>query len=197
MTNLTGRPISGKTRQPSEPEPRVRYSFNVCPCYDERFSGAWVSGTWSRASCRLCDDTGQLKLQLIRLAPGSKAKGWRATVKRTTADDKFSQRVRERDNWTCTVCGRDMSNDRGNLDAMHFIKRGYRALRKGYDKHTGDGCCLRHTMENSLSGCRSCHLRLEDKPENEAHFRLWFGDEQCDQLLSQKPKSKKTLERKV
>lgn len=191
MTNLTGRPIVDKSPSQQIPsERRVRYAFVVCPICDSTELG--------RALCRACGGTGQLKAELIRVAPGSAAKSGMSKMKRTSADIKFSNAVRQRDNWTCTVCGQDFRGKEAQLDAMHFVKRRYKALRKGFLAHTGDGCCLAHDLGNALAGCRSCHMRLEGKPENEQHFRQWFGDAQCDALQTEAQQgASKRVKRKV
>jgi hypothetical protein len=193
VTNLTGRPVLQKPEsKPEVPqEKRERFAWVRCPCSDPELENvvAWPD------KCQYCRGKGQLKLKLIRVAPGSAAKSGMSKMKRTPADIKFSNAVRERENWICSVCQKDFKDRPDIFDAMHLIKRRYRALRKGYTAHTGDGCCLKHDLGNSLAGCRSCHMRLEGKPENEQHFRAWFGDAHVDALLEQKPKSQKIVER--
>jgi hypothetical protein len=165
---------------------RIRYAIVSCPvCVTEI--------PWS--GCIVCAGKGTYRAELIRLDRGSAARGGGRTTKRTTADAKFSKAVREAANWKCSVCQKDFTENPGGLDCMHYIKRGYKALRKGYSAHTGDGCCLRHDLGNALAGCKSCHLRLEGKPEHETHFRDWFGDAHCDALQGQKPKSQKIVAR--
>lgn len=187
MTNLTDRPILQKTSKPVE-EKEKRYAWCVCPNASDfgLKNGRCLPGL---RPCPLCNGDGKLKLELIRLAPGSKAKGGARTTKRTTADAKHSLAVRERDDWKCTYCGKDFSDNHGGLQAAHYVKRRYRALRKGFTSHSME-CCLRHSVDNALSLCIADHLRLENNlAEHERHFRLWFGDEQCDRLRAEAQKN--------
>lgn len=189
MTSLTGRPIVDKPS--AEDSKRERYAWVECPCQRWRTDGP----------CSYCQGVGRLKLPLLRLAAGSKAKGGsnKAMGGRTTIDAKFSLAVRERDHWTCSVCLRSFEDNPGMLDAMHYVPRGYKALRKGFDKHSPQfGCCMRHDLDNAKAGCKSCHDAMGRNPSmHDRLFRDWLGDALCDQLLAQKSKSQKRAPRNL
>lgn len=188
-------PIQRKPIKPAANDDgvRVRYAWVVCP-----FCSTWEGPpTPFDAACPVCLGEEKIKAQLIRVASGSGARGGARKTSRTSADAKHSDAVRERDGWCCTVCHKDFKDNPGGLDAMHFVKRRYRALRKGFEAHNGNGCCLRHDLGNALAGCKSCHMKLEGTPENEQHFRAIFGDAHIDALLEQKPKSEKIVPRRL
>lgn len=199
MTNsLTPRPIVPKsTSQQVSSEGRTRWAFVVCPCVTEK--GFWVSfdSGATGAECELCQGKGQLKLELIRLAPGSKAKGDRISIKRDVYDDAASKRIRERDNWACTACGKEPHKQ--GLHAMHFIGRSHDTLFEGFDQHSkAGGCCLKHTDANLAAGCWGCHTYLDrHAAEREAHFRQLRGDQVIDDLLALKAITKKRVKRKA
>lgn len=189
MTLNRSTPLKAKT--PQNGAQRIRYAWVICPNCDGK------GNVYFPDDCGMCAGEGKIKAELIRVAAGSGAKGGMSKMKRDAADARFSKAIRERENWICTVCHKDFRERPDIFDAMHLIKRRYRALRKGFTKHTGDGCCLKHDMGNSLAGCRSCHMRLEGSPENEQHFRDWFGDAHVDALLEQKPISEKIVPRRL
>jgi hypothetical protein len=169
---------------------RTRYAWIVClTCGNGKYMDP--------DQCPYCGGSGQVKAELIRVAAGSAARGGPRNTKRTTADAKFSLAVREAANWKCTRCSKDFSDNHGGLQCAHYIKRRYRALRKGYAAHTGSECCLRHSMDNALALCIPCHQLLEGNLAlHEEHFRGWFGDDLCDRLQGEKPKSSKIVERR-
>jgi hypothetical protein len=185
-------PIQRKPLKPAAKDDgtRVRYAWVVClTCGNGKYMDP--------NQCPYCGGSGKIKAELIRVASGSGARGGARKTSRTSADAKHSDAVRERDGWCCTVCHKDFKDNPGGLDAMHFVKRRYRALRKGYATHNGNGCCLRHDLGNALAGCKSCHMKLEGTPENEIHFRNLFGNEHIDALLDQKPISEKIVPRRL
>lgn len=174
MSNITNRPIIGKA---GTQEKRTRFAWVICP------------HPRCGPSCELCNGAAKLKVELIRVAQGSGSKGGAKAPKRNAADAKHSKAVRERDGWRCTRCGKDFSVNHGGLQAAHYVKRRYKALRKGYSAHTGDGCCLRHSIDNAAALCISCHIRLEgNSAEHEEHFRSLWGDSWCDGLRAESQK---------
>jgi hypothetical protein len=200
VTSLTGRPVTQKTSKPVE-EKEKRYAFVVCPnpyCTNGMVTMSLDDqGPDETDDCAVCAGRGWTKAELIRLAPGSKAKGDRIKIKRDVFDAASSDRVRARDNHTCTRCGKQPA--KSGLHAMHFIGRGNDALFPGFEKHSKEGgCCLKHTDENQAAGCFPCHQFLDNHPrEREAHFRDLFGDAVVDELLRLKRETKKRVKRKV
>lgn len=85
--------------------------------------------------------------------------------KTTTADQKFSKYIRERDG-RCMRCGR---SDVG-LDCSHYWKRG--------DKGT------RFDPKNCIALCRDCHTIWERQKNNEykAFMLNWLGREEYEAL---------------
>jgi len=92
-------------------------------------------------------------------------------IRRTQADVRFSQQIRERDRFTCQRCGfTHPSNSRGLHCAHHFTRR---------TKAT------RFDPDNALALCYGCHQYLDSHPwEKEAFWRSEIGDERFDALAA-------------
>lgn len=117
--------------------------------------------------------------RIVRGPTGQRAKG--SGIKRTPQDDKASKRVRQRDGHCCTVCGK--SPNVGGLHAMHCYSRSKDSLFPGFDKHSGDNCCLRHYDDNLAAGCWGCHTKLDENiPLKYEHFKSLIGEERFERL---------------
>lgn len=123
--------------------------------------------------------------RIVRGSAGEVPKGNFKTVKRPAVDRRFSDAIRKRDG-RCIKCGSEQ-----NLQAAHYISRRYKTLFKGFDKHTGWNCCLKHTETNACALCPGCHDFVDSHPsEKDAFFRGLIGDEEADRLQGLKPTSK-------
>ena len=72
-------------------------------------------------------------------------------MKVTKADKYFSNLVRHRDGWRCSVCGTQYGPDCGaSLQCSHFIGRANKAVRFDPD--------------NASAKCAACHFRMEHHP---------------------------------
>lgn len=104
-------------------------------------------------------------------------------MKRTAADARWSKAVRTRDGFRCVRCGKKHAENSFGLHAAHVFSRGYKGLRPGFEKHTGDGCCARHDLENGHAACYGCHRYLDQHgDEKKRFFRELLGDEAYDAL---------------
>lgn len=144
-------------------------------------------------TCESCGHEGEGKGQCARHLPDKERKRTTANwhqPKRTYADAKWSKAVRDRDGNACVRCGKAT----GQLDAAHIVRRGRKALRKGYDKHTGDGCCLRHTLSNAVTLCAwKCHRWYDEQATDEERRVLvdgHLGEGAFDEMMDQKKVNK-------
>jgi 5-methylcytosine-specific restriction endonuclease McrA len=80
-------------------------------------------------------------------------------IKRTPADVRFSNEIRERDNWTCQRCGKRFIPPTRALHAAHYFTR-----------RTG---ATRVNPDNALALCYGCHQFVDShKYEKD---ELWMG----------------------
>lgn len=91
-------------------------------------------------------------------------------MKRDATDARFSDIIRERDEWTCQRCGRQYDPHPGPaLACAHIFSRGKPATR--FDP------------ENACALCYGCHRHLDTHPVlKEAFFRGRLGDERYEAL---------------
>jgi len=89
------------------------------------------------------------------LARGKK----RGTVRRSTCDALFSKLIRERDDYTCQICGENFRDNPGFLDCSHHIGRARGSTR--------------FYPDNASSKCRDCHNDLDRRPLD--HYE-WVRD---------------------
>ena len=80
-------------------------------------------------------------------------------MKRDKLDAIFSKLVRERDDWTCTCCGKRYERGSQGLHASHLVSRRYQSTR--------------HHPLGAVSHCFSCHQRLGGNPLD---FSKWIND---------------------
>jgi hypothetical protein len=91
-------------------------------------------------------------------------------IRRDAADKRFSDQIRERDNWTCRRCGSTPVSHQG-LDCAHHFTRRTRATRFDPD--------------NALALCTGCHFHLDGHPiEKEAFWRSVIGNERFEALAA-------------
>ena len=88
----------------------------------------------------------------------------RGGVKRDKTDALFSELVRERANWVCEYCKRDLTHDRGRLHCSHHFGRRNRGIRY-------------HPL-NASAHCIGCHQILGDEP---IMFGEWVKDKLGDE----------------
>lgn len=89
---------------------------------------------------------------------------WQAKTKLRPTDVRFSNYIRERDNWHCQYrfkCSGliDFRANKGGLTTSHFHKRRKESVR--FDP------------ENSDAACRPCHRFVEDTPEGQQALKAW------------------------
>jgi 5-methylcytosine-specific restriction endonuclease McrA len=90
-------------------------------------------------------------------------------IKRSSADIKFSKRIRERDRYTCQRCGAVHAENSTGLHSAHMFSR--RILATRFDP------------ENAVAACYGCHQYLDSHPnEKLAFFRERLGEERFDAL---------------
>jgi hypothetical protein len=90
-------------------------------------------------------------------------------IRRTQADIRFSEQIRERDGWRCRLCHKT-PDPRGLHCAHHFTRR------------TGD---TRFDPDNAMALCYGHHQYLDSHPdEKEAFWRSEIGDERFDALAA-------------
>jgi hypothetical protein len=90
-------------------------------------------------------------------------------IRRTQADARFSQQIRDRDGRRCKRCG-STPHPMGLHCAHHFTRR------------TG---ATRFDPDNALALCYGCHQYLDSHPdEKEAFWRSIIGDERFDALAA-------------
>lgn len=126
--------------------------------------------------CDECGHEGETRGQCIRHMPLPKEQRPKRGItsrKFTAADDVWKKVVKDRDGWTCRRCGKDKSQ--AQIHAAHIMRSTYKALRKGFDKHTGDGCCLRHDLRNGIAMCAGCHIMWAH--QNPHAFVDWIIEE--------------------
>lgn len=81
-------------------------------------------------------------------------------IKRTPADEAFSNCVRERADWTCERCGKYFpEGSRGGIHCSHIYSRKHRTIRWAGD--------------NAQALCFACHQWYGDSP---ADSGLWIND---------------------
>ena len=92
-------------------------------------------------------------------------------MKRTAADARFSQQIRERDGFTCRRCGAmHLPNSKG-LHCAHMFTRRLQVTRFDPD--------------NAAALCYGCHAYVDSHPsEKLAFFRGLLGDERFDALAA-------------
>jgi hypothetical protein len=69
----------------------------------------------------------------------------------TPADSAFSDRIRDRANWTCEICGTRYPPPNSGLQCAHYFSRGFWSTRFDPD--------------NCLAACTHCHFRLHEDPD--------------------------------
>lgn len=91
-------------------------------------------------------------------------------MKRTAADRRWSQEVRERDDYTCQRCGRMHERNSVGLHAAHIFSRGIMRTR--------------HDIDNGISLCYGDHRWFDSrsKEDREAFARNILGDERYEAL---------------
>ena len=97
-------------------------------------------------------------------------------MKRNKLDQLFSRYIRERDRWTCRVCGKQYPKGSQGLHCSHIFSRRHSAIR--YDER------------NAVAKCFSCHQWYGGNPvEGGEWARRELGDDVIDELmrLKQKP----------
>ncbi len=81
-------------------------------------------------------------------------------IKRNKIDILFSKLVRQRDDWTCTACGKYYPEGRRQgLHCSHIFSRRHTATRWSFD--------------NAVAHCFACHQRLGENPVD---FTRWAED---------------------
>lgn len=91
------------------------------------------------------------------------------------ADKLFSDYIRQRDNWTCRICGGKFEEKDINLHNSHYYGRSKMSTRFDQD--------------NCVALCFKCHQRVEKnkKGEYKEYMVQWLGEERL-QLLEDKSK---------
>ena len=90
-------------------------------------------------------------------------------MKRNKYDAVFSDCIRERDGWTCQVCGKSYPPKSQGLHCSHFYSRRHQATR--YDPN------------NACAKCFSCHQRMGGNPVLFAEFiKKYLGPILFDEL---------------
>ena len=94
-------------------------------------------------------------------------------VKLRKSDTLFSHYIREKNNWTCQICGKycGENNNLGKLEASHFYGRGRENTRMDED--------------NVVSLCFRCHNSYghgENRPAYESFMKKKLGQEGFDLL---------------
>jgi hypothetical protein len=104
-------------------------------------------------------------------------------IKRTAADKRFSDFIRDRDNWTCQRCGAVKEpHDGATLHTMHNFSR---ACKRCTTKNPKPHYCTRLDPSNALAGCYGCHQFIDSHPqEKERLFRLRHGNAEYDRLAA-------------
>lgn len=147
----------------------------VCPCDDPEIKRLIGPG-----ACYLCNDSAQLKLRLLRLAPGSKAKAAHGGIKLTAEDTRWAKQIKERDNYRCRRCDRAAPD--WKVEAAHIFSRRHKTTRTNLD--------------NGLTLCVTCHRWGH---ENAGEWKSYVVSE-IGQIayhdLEQLTASKKILKRK-
>lgn len=91
------------------------------------------------------------------------------SIRRSKYDDIFSKCIRERDEWTCQVCGKTYAPKSQGLHCSHFYSRRHQATR--YDPI------------NACAKCYSCHQKLTGDPVLFTRFvRKYLGNTLFDEL---------------
>jgi len=87
----------------------------------------------------------------------------------TPADSAFSDRIRDRANWTCEICHKQYYPPTNGLQCSHFWGRDYWSVRFDPD--------------NALAACAHCHFMLGDSPDyHTSVFRERLGEERYNAL---------------
>jgi len=141
--------------------------------------------------CQCCgSEHGYDDFRVVGIRGTGHTKGGTRSVQRDRLTDRFQKRIRERDG-KCVYCGAT-----GRLEAAHIISRRYKSLYKGFDKHTGWNCCLKHDESNVHALCHKDHDYLDDHAsDKEEFFRGYLGDDLYDQLELLKGKLSKRVAR--
>lgn len=128
------------------------------------------------AVCPSCSHEFEAKAVCLRHLPAKKGEGPKKSFtsrKFTSADDIAKKIVKDRDNWTCRRCGKDKYQ--AQMHAAHIYNSNYKALRKGFNRHTGYNCCLRHDPRNMLTLCAGDHIFWAHR--NPHAFVAWVKEE--------------------
>lgn len=90
-------------------------------------------------------------------------------IKRTRADAKFSDAIRERDGWTCMRCWKSYTPPTRALHCAHYFTRRTQATRLDPD--------------NALALCYGCHQFVDShKAEKDALWLSFLGAERFEAL---------------
>lgn len=98
-------------------------------------------------------------------------------IRRDPADRLFSYYIRERDNWTCTRCGRQFERKSQGLHCSHFFGR--RAESTRFDP------------ENCDSACYGCHQYFGSNPLEFTEWKKKQLGDRFDLLVLRKNTHKK------
>jgi len=90
-------------------------------------------------------------------------------IKRTPADIAFSKCIRERDNYTCQLCGSTFTAQDTGLHCSHFHGRAHWSVR--FDK------------DNAEAHCYGCHAKMEGSPHDFTKYWLEKMGEGAYELL--------------
>ena len=77
-------------------------------------------------------------------------------IRRTAEDARFSNMIRERDNWTCQRCGKRYEPPTRALHCAHLFTRRTKATRFDPD--------------NATAACYGCHQFLDSHPASKHEF---------------------------
>lgn len=90
-------------------------------------------------------------------------------LKRTKHDDVFSKCIRERDDWSCQVCGKSYPENAQGLHCSHFFSRRHQSTR--YDP------------DNACAKCFACHQKMGGDPVIFARWvRRYLGETRFREL---------------
>lgn len=105
-----------------------------------------------------------------------------AGIKRTAADKRFSDFIRERDHWRCQRCAAQFVPPTSGLHCAHNFGR---ACKRCTAKNPQPHVCHRMDPSNAVALCYGCHRWLsQHKDEQEALFRGKFGDEEYERVAA-------------
>lgn len=91
--------------------------------------------------------------------------------KKATVTAVWSKVIRERDDYTCQVCGLNLRHV-GGADASHHIAKGM-----------GAKLAVAWDLDNGSTKCRECHRWMDTHPLDHAEWiRNWLGEERYQAL---------------